>query len=136
MKNFLWNILTEIVIKHYVDLICCEFYLLYSSWRCELFHKTCPINLKVLYYFLKIWVTLVLSRGYRSKTITLKPIFCKRTSKGVSLLRKSKKNYFANLDKKNITDNKRFWKTVKPFLSKKFIFLNKWISPKEKTTLY
>ena len=31
----------------------------------------------------------------------------------------SKKDYFENLNEKNITDNKRFWKTVKPFLSKK-----------------
>ena len=34
-------------------------------------------------------------------------------------MRKSKKDYFENLNEKNITDNKRFWKTVKPFLSKK-----------------
>ena len=34
-------------------------------------------------------------------------------------MRKSKKDYFTNLNEKNITDNKRFWKTVKPFLSKK-----------------
>ena len=37
-------------------------------------------------------------------------------------MRKSKKDYFTNLNEKNITDNKRFWKTVKPFLSKKNYF--------------
>ena len=58
-------------------------------------------------------------------TITRKTIFCKQRSKGVSLLQKSEKDYFANLNEKNITDNKRFWKTVKPFLSKEFILLNK-----------
>ena len=52
-------------------------------------------------------------------TIARKTIFCKQRSKGVSLLRKSKKDYFANLNEKNITDYKRFWKTVKPFKSKK-----------------
>ena len=31
----------------------------------------------------------------------------------------SKKDYFVKLNEKNITDNKTFWKTVKPFLSKK-----------------
>ena len=46
-------------------------------------------------------------------------LFCKQRNKCVSLLRKSKKDYFENLNEKNITDNKRFWKTVKPFLSKK-----------------
>ena len=33
----------------------------------------------------------------------------------VSLLRKSKLNYYGNLNEKDITDNKKFWKTVKPF---------------------
>ena len=37
----------------------------------------------------------------------------------VSLLKKEKKNYFENLDTKNISDNKTFWKTVKPLLSNK-----------------
>ena len=37
----------------------------------------------------------------------------------VSLLRKEKKKYFANLNEKDITDNKNFWQTIKPFLSEK-----------------
>ena len=37
----------------------------------------------------------------------------------VNLLRKIKQNYYANLDITNITDNKTFWSTVKPFLSDK-----------------
>ena len=37
----------------------------------------------------------------------------------VSLLRKSKKECYSSLDVKNITDNKTFWITVKPFLSDK-----------------
>ena len=36
----------------------------------------------------------------------------------VSLLRKTRKNY-SNLNEKKITDNKTFWKTIKPFLSNK-----------------
>ena len=35
----------------------------------------------------------------------------------VSLLPKEKKKHFANLNKKDITDNKDFWQTVEPFLS-------------------
>ena len=34
-------------------------------------------------------------------------------------MRKSKKDYFGNLNEKNIINNKCLWKTVKPFLSKK-----------------
>ena len=39
----------------------------------------------------------------------------------VSLLRKIKKNYYSNLTEKNITDNKKFWKMIPPFLSDKFL---------------
>ena len=61
-------------------------------------------------------------------------LFCKQRNKSVLLLRKSKKDYFENINEKNITDNKRFWKTVKP-LSKK-IYLSERINlPKKKTTL-
>ena len=45
----------------------------------------------------------------------------------VSLLRKEKE-YFANLNEKDITDNKKFWQTVKPFLSEK-------LKSREKITL-
>ena len=43
----------------------------------------------------------------------------KQTNWCVSLLRKEKKKYFANLNEKDITDNKNFWQTIKPFLSEK-----------------
>ena len=33
------------------------------------------------------------------------------------LLKREKKKYFHNLDTKNYTDNKKFWKTVKPLFS-------------------
>ena len=46
----------------------------------------------------------------------------------VSLLRKTKTQYYNNLDEKNVTDHKAFWKTVKPFLSDK-------ITSNEKITL-
>ena len=37
----------------------------------------------------------------------------------VPLLWKPKREYYDNLNEKNITDNNTFWKTVKPFLSSK-----------------
>ena len=37
----------------------------------------------------------------------------------VKFIRKSRKNYFDNLDIKNISDNRKFWKTVGPFFSSK-----------------
>ena len=46
----------------------------------------------------------------------------------ISLLWKTKTNYYANLNEKDLTDNKQFCRTVKPFLSGK-------INLSEKTTL-
>ena len=40
--------------------------------------------------------------------IKYKEIFC------VRLLRKSKKNFYNNLDVKRMTDNRKFWQTIKP----------------------
>ena len=37
----------------------------------------------------------------------------------VNLLRKSKKQYFNNIDVKNVTDNKTFWETIRPKFSNK-----------------
>ena len=51
--------------------------------------------------------------------------YSKQRNYCVSLLRKSKSNYFGNLNEKNINDNKTFWKTIKPFLSDKVRLANK-----------
>ena len=37
----------------------------------------------------------------------------------VNLLRKTKKQYYKNLNVKNVVDNQTFWKTVKPYFSNK-----------------
>ena len=37
----------------------------------------------------------------------------------VSLLRKTKRDYFANLDTRIMKDNRKFWKTMNPLFSKK-----------------
>ena len=51
----------------------------------------------------------------------------------VSLLRKTKKQYYQNLNEKSVVDNKLFWKTVKPFLSEKMSGMDKthWIENNE-----
>ena len=45
--------------------------------------------------------------------------FNKQRNWCVSLLQKEKKKYFANLNKKDITDNKNFWQIITSFLSEK-----------------
>ena len=54
--------------------------------------------------------------------------FSKQRNYCVSLVRKSKKLCYSNRDEKKVTDNKFFWKTIKPFLSDK-------IASREKLTL-
>ena len=54
--------------------------------------------------------------------------YVKQRNQCVSLPRKTKREYYSNLDEKKICDNKTFWKIVKPTLSKK-------IKSKERITL-
>ena len=49
------------------------------------------------------------------KRYTLQQNYC------VSLLEKTKKNYYDSLNEKDVSDNKTFWKTMKPFLSDKIV---------------
>ena len=57
----------------------------------------------------------------RKKTEENCKLFVKQRNKCVSLLKKAKKEYYQNLDEKNVIDNKKFWKTVKPLLSDKSV---------------
>ena len=61
--------------------------------------------------------------------------YSKQRNYCVSLLRKSKSDYFGNLNEKNINDNKTFWKTIKPFLSDKVRLANKITLMKNKETI-
>ena len=45
--------------------------------------------------------------------------FKKQRNKCVKFLRQAKRDYYGNLDVKSITDNRKFWKTVKPLFSEK-----------------
>ena len=47
--------------------------------------------------------------------------FRKQRNLCVSLLRKTKRSYYSNLNEKNVIDNRKFQKTVKPILSNKFV---------------
>ena len=46
-------------------------------------------------------------------------LYKKQRSFCVSLLRKTKRNYFKNAKMQDITDNKKFWKTIPPYFSDK-----------------
>ena len=53
----------------------------------------------------------------KDKTEENRLLYTQQRNKCVSLLKKTKINYYGNLNVKDITDNKKIWKTVKPFLS-------------------
>ena len=55
------------------------------------------------------------------KTIEYQEEYNKQRNYCVSLLRKTKRSYYENLNERNVTDTKNFWKTVKPYLSNKNI---------------
>ena len=63
----------------------------------------------------------------RNKTDENKGKYTKQRNYCASPLRKSKREYCSSLDVKNITDNKTFWKIVKPFLPDK-------VTPTQKIT--
>ena len=50
--------------------------------------------------------------------MTEKPTI-KNVTTVVSLLRNVKRNFYSNLDTMVVNDNRTFWETVKPFLSRK-----------------
>ena len=54
----------------------------------------------------------------KHKTDESKQAFVKQHNYFVTLLWKSKRNYYSNLNGKDITD-KKFWKTIKPLFSNK-----------------
>ena len=61
----------------------------------------------------------------RNSTGKNKTLYTKQRNYYVSLLKKSKKNYFSNLNEKDIVDDKLFWKTVKSSLADKVILRDK-----------
>ena len=54
------------------------------------------------------------NRFFKNRREKNQKLFCKQRNKGVSILRKSKKDYFESLNEKIITDNKSFGKTFNP----------------------
>ena len=59
------------------------------------------------------------NRFLKNRSNRNRNLFRKQRNLCVCLLRKAQKDYFSKLSLKQTADNKRFWKTVKPFLSNK-----------------
>ena len=59
------------------------------------------------------------NRFLKKRSYENKKLYTKQRNFCVSLLRKTKTKHYANLNHKDIADNRQFWKTVKPLLSDK-----------------
>ena len=57
----------------------------------------------------------------KKKTLSCKIAYKKQRNICTSLLRRTKKEYYSKLNPNNICDNRKFWKTVKPFFSEKSV---------------
>ena len=57
----------------------------------------------------------------RKKTEETRKLYVKQRNKCVSLLKKARKEYYQNLDGKNVIDNKKLWKIVELLLSDKSV---------------
>ena len=63
--------------------------------------------------------TYLRNRYLKKRSDQNKKLYTKQRNYCVSLLRKTKKNHYANSNQIDIADNKQFWRTVKPLLSDK-----------------
>ena len=61
------------------------------------------------------------SKYFKKSTENNKLMYRKQRNFCSKLYKKERKKYYNNLDLNDIADNKKFWKTVKPFLSNKSI---------------
>ena len=94
----------------------------------EVLDKHAPIKKKVVRANDKPFMTKALRKAIMrrsalknkyisEKTVEAKKAFRKQKNYTDKLLKKEKKRYFGNLDLNNLTDNKKFWNTIKPLFS-------------------
>ena len=71
------------------------------------------------------------NRFWKSRSKVNRINYIKQRNYRVNLLRKTKEQYYANLNKKDVADNKKFWETVKPLLLSDKIKSNSFVSVDE-----
>ena len=117
----------------------------FQSIFIRVLHNHVLIKKKILRFNNSPFMTKTLRKAimYRSK---LKNIYNKKRTDDnwadykkqrnfcVNLLLKTKKDYFQNLNLQDFSDNRKFWKTIKPYFSNKGLNSNKFLL-KEKRNL-
>ena len=102
----------------------------FHSILCQVLDKHAPIKSKCLRannspFMTKQLRKLIMNRSrcknafFKNKTVDNWEKYRRLRNECVKLTKKAKREYFDNLSLSNITDNKHFWKTVKPFFTNK-----------------
>jgi exonuclease III len=103
---------------------------LFKSTTLSLLDNYAPLRTKYVRYNQSPFMNKELSKAIMTRSRLLNKFqktgllndrnaYNKQRNYSVSLLRKTKADYYNNLDTKQITDNRKFWKTVKPCFSDK-----------------
>ena len=71
------------------------------------------------------------NRFWKNRSKVNRINYIKQRNYRVNLLRKTKEQYYANLNKKDVADNKKFWETVKHLLLSDKIKSNSFVSVDE-----
>ena len=96
----------------------------------EVLSKHSPLKKKILRanhapYMTKILRKAIMRRSalenkyYKDRSVESNRAYKKQNNFCSRLYKKERRKYFANLDIKNLTDNKTFWRNVKPLFSNK-----------------
>ena len=105
-------------------------YGLFESTFMDILNKRAPLKEKLIRANNGPFMSRELSKAFRARSRLRNKFLKNRSSDNkilykkqrnfcVNLLRKAKRDYYKNLDIKHITDNKKFWKTVRPLFSEK-----------------
>ena len=108
----------------------CDDYITFEKNILEVLNEHAPLKKKVLRanevpYMTKSLRKAIATRSrlentyYKNKTEDSKTSYKKHRNYCSRLYKKERKKFYKTLDIKNVTDNKLFWKTMKPFFSDK-----------------
>ena len=104
----------------------------FQSIFTRVFHNHAPIKKKILRFNNSPFMTKALRKAITQRSKLKKICTKKRRDDNwasykklinfcVSLLRKTKNDYFQNLNMRGLSDNKKFWKTIKLYFSNKVL---------------
>ena len=104
----------------------------------EILNKIAPVKVKVLRFNNNAFMTKSLRKAIMLRSRLKNNLNKQRSDENwnnykkqrnfcVKLLRQTKEKFFSDINVKSISDNKKFWKTIKPFFSNKGLNTNKMI---------